>query len=62
MVQLAKATEGLTGSESENASVEAFYLAFDSAADGEKKPTDLDTVSASSGTFTLLSERAFRRT
>ena len=37
-VQLAKATEGLTGSEIENAFTEALYLAFDS----EKEPTDLD--------------------
>jgi SpoVK/Ycf46/Vps4 family AAA+-type ATPase len=38
LVQLAKATEGLTGSEIENAFVEALYLAFDS----EREPTDLD--------------------
>ena len=38
-VQLAKATEGLTGSEIENAFIEALYLAFDA---GEKEPTDLD--------------------
>jgi len=38
-VQLAKATEGLTGSEIENAFVEALYLAFGA---GEKEPTDLD--------------------
>ena len=37
-VQLARATEGLTGSEIENAFVEALYLAFDE----EKEPTDLD--------------------
>ncbi len=37
-VQLAKATEGLTGSEIENVFVEALYLAFDR----EKEPTDLD--------------------
>jgi len=37
-VQLAKATEGLTGSEIENAFVETLYLAFDR----EKEPTDLD--------------------
>jgi hypothetical protein len=42
IVQLAKATEGLTGSEIENVFIEALYLAFDSAADGEKEPTDLD--------------------
>ena len=42
-VQLAKATEGLTGSEIENAFVEALYVAFDSGGDaGEKEPTDLD--------------------
>jgi SpoVK/Ycf46/Vps4 family AAA+-type ATPase len=38
VVQLAKATEGLTGSEIENVFIEALYLAFDS----EKEPTDLD--------------------
>jgi SpoVK/Ycf46/Vps4 family AAA+-type ATPase len=37
-VQLAKATEGLTGSEIESAFVEALYMAFD----GGKEPTDLD--------------------
>jgi SpoVK/Ycf46/Vps4 family AAA+-type ATPase len=42
VVQLAKATEGLTGSEIENVFIEALYLAFDSAADGGKEPTDLD--------------------
>jgi ATP-dependent 26S proteasome regulatory subunit len=42
LVQLAKATEGLTGSEIEQVFVEALYLAFDSAADGEREPTDLD--------------------
>jgi SpoVK/Ycf46/Vps4 family AAA+-type ATPase len=42
MTELAKATEGLTGSEIENVFIEALYLAFDSAADGEKEPTDLD--------------------
>ena len=39
LVQLAKATEGLTGSEIENVFIEALYLAFDA---GEKEPTDLD--------------------
>ena len=39
LVQLARATEGLTGSEIENAFVESLYLAFDA---GEKEPTDLD--------------------
>jgi hypothetical protein len=39
MVQLAKATEGLTGSEIEQVFIEALYLAFDA---GEKEPTDLD--------------------
>ena len=39
VVQLAKATEGLTGSEIENVFIEALYLAFDA---GEKEPTDLD--------------------
>src|ERR1039458_462127 len=38
VVQLAKATEGLTGSEIENVFIEALYLAFDV----EKEPTDLD--------------------
>src|ERR1039458_10776936 len=38
LVQLAKATEGLTGSEIENVFIEALYLAFDR----EKEPTDLD--------------------
>ena len=38
VVQLAKATEGLTGSEIENVFIEALYLAFDA---GEKEPTDL---------------------
>jgi SpoVK/Ycf46/Vps4 family AAA+-type ATPase len=38
IVQLAKATEGLTGSEIKNVFIEALYLAFD----GEKEPTDLD--------------------
>ena len=38
MVQLAKATEGLTGSEIENVFIEALYLAFDAG----KEPTDLD--------------------
>jgi ATP-dependent 26S proteasome regulatory subunit len=43
VVQLAKATEGLTGSEIENVFIEALYLAFDSGAEGqEKEPTDLD--------------------
>jgi hypothetical protein len=37
---LAKATEGLTGSEIENAFVESLYVAFDS----EKEPTDLDVA------------------
>ena len=35
---LAKATEGLTGSEIENVFIEALYLAFDM----EKEPTDID--------------------
>ena len=38
IVQLAKVTEGLTGSEIENAFVEALYVAFDQG----KEPTDLD--------------------
>jgi SpoVK/Ycf46/Vps4 family AAA+-type ATPase len=38
VVQLAKATEGLTGSEIENVFIEALYLAFDLG----KEPTDLD--------------------
>jgi len=37
-VQLAKATEGLTGSEIENVFIDALYLGFD----GEREPTDLD--------------------
>jgi ATP-dependent 26S proteasome regulatory subunit len=41
LVQLAKVTEGLTGSEIENAFVEALYLAFDQG----KEPTDLDIAS-----------------
>jgi SpoVK/Ycf46/Vps4 family AAA+-type ATPase len=41
LVQLSRATEGLTGSEIENAFVEALYLAFDR----EKEPTDLDVAS-----------------
>ena len=41
LVQLAKVTEGLTGSEIENALVEALYLAFDQG----KEPTDLDVAS-----------------
>jgi len=43
LAALAKATEGLTGSEIENAFVEALYLAFDSGGEaGDKEPTDLD--------------------
>jgi SpoVK/Ycf46/Vps4 family AAA+-type ATPase len=38
VVQLSRATEGLTGSEIENVFIEALYMAFD----GEKEPTDLD--------------------
>jgi SpoVK/Ycf46/Vps4 family AAA+-type ATPase len=41
LVQLSRAIEGLTGSEIENAFVEALYLAFDR----EKEPTDLDVAS-----------------
>ena len=41
ILQLAKVTEGLTGSEIENAFVEALYAAFDA----EKEPTDLDIAS-----------------
>ena len=41
LVQLAKVTEGLTGSEIENAFVEALYAAFDAG----KEPTDLDIAS-----------------
>ena len=37
-VQLARASEGLTGSEIENVFIEALYAAFDE----EKEPTDLD--------------------
>jgi len=42
LVQLAKATEGLTGSEIENVFIEALYLAFDQ----DKEPTDLDKLAA----------------
>jgi SpoVK/Ycf46/Vps4 family AAA+-type ATPase len=46
VVQLAKATEGLTGSEIENVFIEALYLAFDSGGEaGGKEPTDLDIAS-----------------
>jgi SpoVK/Ycf46/Vps4 family AAA+-type ATPase len=38
IIQLARATEGLTGSEIEQVFVEALYLGFD----GELEPTDLD--------------------
>jgi SpoVK/Ycf46/Vps4 family AAA+-type ATPase len=38
IVQLARASDGLTGSEIENVFIEALYLAFD----GNKEPTDLD--------------------
>ena len=42
-MRLAEATEGLTGSELENAFVEVLYLAFKSGGEGqEKHPTDLD--------------------
>jgi SpoVK/Ycf46/Vps4 family AAA+-type ATPase len=41
LVQLAKVTEGLTGSEIENAFVEALYLGFDAG----KEPIDLDIAS-----------------
>lgn len=37
VVQLAKATEGLTGSEIEQVLIEALYQAFD---DGQKEPSD----------------------
>ena len=40
-VQLAKVTEGLTGSEIKNAFVEALYAAFDAG----KEPTELDIAS-----------------
>ena len=43
LVQLAKATEGLTGSEIEQVFIEALFVAFDSGSEaGEKEPTDLD--------------------
>jgi AAA+ superfamily predicted ATPase len=43
LIQLAKATEGLTGSEIENVFIEALYMAFDSGGEaGEKESTDLD--------------------
>ena len=51
VVQLAKATEGLTGSEIENVFIEALYLAFD----GEKEPTDLDMAHVLTE-FVLLSK------
>jgi ATP-dependent 26S proteasome regulatory subunit len=51
LVQLSKATEGLTGSEIENAFVEALYLAFDS----EREPTDLDIAQVLTG-FVPLSK------
>ena len=51
LVQLAKVTEGLTGSEIENAFVEALYLAFDAA----KEPTDLDIAGVLTG-FVPLSK------
>ena len=41
LVQLAKVTEGLTGSEIENVFVDALFLAFD----GDREPTDLDIAS-----------------
>ena len=37
LVQLARVTEGLTGSEIENVFVDALFLAFD----GDREPTDL---------------------
>jgi hypothetical protein len=45
-----------SGSEVENAFVEALYLAFDSAADGEKEPIDLDSRRARRATTLLLEE------
>jgi SpoVK/Ycf46/Vps4 family AAA+-type ATPase len=41
LVQLARVTEGLTGSEIENVLVDALFLAFDA----EREPTDLDVAS-----------------
>jgi SpoVK/Ycf46/Vps4 family AAA+-type ATPase len=38
VVQLSRATDGLTGSEIENVFIDALFLAFDT----EKEPTDLD--------------------
>jgi SpoVK/Ycf46/Vps4 family AAA+-type ATPase len=38
VVQLSRATDGLTGSEIENVFIDALFLAFDA----EKEPTDLD--------------------
>jgi SpoVK/Ycf46/Vps4 family AAA+-type ATPase len=38
LVQLSRATDGLTGSEIEQVFIEALYVAFDA----EKEPTDLD--------------------
>ncbi len=40
LVQLARATEGLTGSEIESVFADALYLAFD----GNREPTDLDVA------------------
>jgi SpoVK/Ycf46/Vps4 family AAA+-type ATPase len=40
-VQLGRATEGLTGSEIENAFIEAMFAAFE----GNREPTDLDIAS-----------------
>jgi len=51
IVQLAKVTEGLTGSEIENAFVEALYQAFDA----EKEPTDL-TIAGVLTEFVPLSQ------
>ena len=41
LVQLARVTEGLTGSEIENVFVDALFLSFD----GDREPTDLDVAS-----------------
>ena len=50
-IQLAKATEGLTGSEIENVFIDALYMAFDA----DKEPTDLDIAQVLTG-FVPLSK------
>ena len=50
-------TEGLTGSEIENAFVEALYLAFDA---GEREPTDLDKTFKRDGSMAGFGDQAMR--